>query len=332
MARNFTRSISGVRSSSASSSTRSLKSSHDSSRLAYSALESRSVGVVESVTLTCKSSLLYACAIRDLDVATCRCRGRLARTPSARCPTKGRGQAEAAGRALAAMGVELDACVTSPKVRARDTAALACKALGIEPEEDAAPRGRPVRPARGGRGSRRGGAAGGPRPRLLAGREPADGRAGAHEEGRRWPPSTAASSWSCSVRGSWHFWLRRADRGQQRAAEVARLQPDPLALEAGEQHLAAGGQVGRQRLQPAVAVGAGRRCGASSGLRSRALRPARRRSSSTSSARSRSAWACTRGSISSQSWMSPSSCCSALAVRTPSVAPLPSAGRAISST
>ena len=49
---------------------------------------------------------------------------------------KGRGQAEAAGRALAALGVGIDACVTSPKVRARDTAALACAALGVEPEED----------------------------------------------------------------------------------------------------------------------------------------------------------------------------------------------------
>ena len=53
MARNFTRSISGVRSSSASSSTRSLKSSHDSSRLEYISVEFRSGVVSESVTLTC---------------------------------------------------------------------------------------------------------------------------------------------------------------------------------------------------------------------------------------------------------------------------------------
>ena len=59
---------------------------------------------------------------------------------------KGRRQAEAAGRALAAMGVELDACVTSPKVRARDTAELACKALGIQPLEDPRLEGGPFDP------------------------------------------------------------------------------------------------------------------------------------------------------------------------------------------
>ncbi|MFI5027469.1 MAG: SixA phosphatase family protein [Solirubrobacterales bacterium] len=51
-----------------------------------------------------------------------------------RLTEKGERQAEAAGRALAAMGVELGACLTSPKVRAADTARLACKALGVEPE------------------------------------------------------------------------------------------------------------------------------------------------------------------------------------------------------
>jgi phosphohistidine phosphatase len=48
---------------------------------------------------------------------------------------KGRRQAEWAGRGLAALGVELDACLTSPKVRARDTAAIACEHLAVEPEE-----------------------------------------------------------------------------------------------------------------------------------------------------------------------------------------------------
>lgn len=47
---------------------------------------------------------------------------------------KGERQAEAAGRALAALGVELDACLTSPKVRALDTAKIACSRLGLEPE------------------------------------------------------------------------------------------------------------------------------------------------------------------------------------------------------
>lgn len=47
---------------------------------------------------------------------------------------KGERQSELAGRALAALGVRIDACLTSPKVRAADTARLACLALGIEPE------------------------------------------------------------------------------------------------------------------------------------------------------------------------------------------------------
>jgi phosphohistidine phosphatase len=47
---------------------------------------------------------------------------------------KGREQARAAGGALTALGVELDACLTSPKVRAADTARLACEPLGAEPE------------------------------------------------------------------------------------------------------------------------------------------------------------------------------------------------------
>jgi phosphohistidine phosphatase len=48
---------------------------------------------------------------------------------------KGREQARAAGAALAALGVELDACMTSPKVRAAETARLACEQLGdVEPQ------------------------------------------------------------------------------------------------------------------------------------------------------------------------------------------------------
>jgi phosphohistidine phosphatase len=45
---------------------------------------------------------------------------------------KGRVQACAAGAALKALGVPLDACVASPHVRARDTALLACEALELE--------------------------------------------------------------------------------------------------------------------------------------------------------------------------------------------------------
>ena len=48
----------------------------------------------------------------------------------------GRQQARTAGDALARLGVEFDACVTSPKVRARDTARLACEPLGVEVSED----------------------------------------------------------------------------------------------------------------------------------------------------------------------------------------------------
>ncbi len=48
---------------------------------------------------------------------------------------KGERQSRAAGAALAALGVEIDACLTSPRVRAVQTAELACEALGIEPEK-----------------------------------------------------------------------------------------------------------------------------------------------------------------------------------------------------
>jgi phosphohistidine phosphatase len=51
-----------------------------------------------------------------------------------RLTPEGERQSEAAGRAIAALGVPIDACLTSPKVRAADTARLACRALGIEPE------------------------------------------------------------------------------------------------------------------------------------------------------------------------------------------------------
>jgi phosphohistidine phosphatase len=57
-------------------------------------------------------------------------------SPDAQRPLtdKGRAQAEAAGAALAQLGVELDACLTSPRVRAADTAKLACAPLGVQPE------------------------------------------------------------------------------------------------------------------------------------------------------------------------------------------------------
>ena len=53
---------------------------------------------------------------------------------SRRLTSKGERQARAAGEALAALGAHIDACLTSPKVRALETARIACDALGIEPE------------------------------------------------------------------------------------------------------------------------------------------------------------------------------------------------------
>jgi phosphohistidine phosphatase len=46
---------------------------------------------------------------------------------------RGRGQSVAAGRALAALGITFQDVFTSPKVRALDTARLACEQLGCEP-------------------------------------------------------------------------------------------------------------------------------------------------------------------------------------------------------
>jgi phosphohistidine phosphatase len=46
---------------------------------------------------------------------------------------KGEQQSRAAGRALSALGVEVSACLASPKVRAAETARLACESLGVDP-------------------------------------------------------------------------------------------------------------------------------------------------------------------------------------------------------
>jgi phosphohistidine phosphatase len=45
---------------------------------------------------------------------------------------KGEEQARNAGKALKKLGVNIDACLASPKVRAADTAKLACEALDID--------------------------------------------------------------------------------------------------------------------------------------------------------------------------------------------------------
>lgn len=60
-----------------------------------------------------------------------------------RLTAKGELQARAAGSALRELGAQIEACLASPKVRARDTARLACEALGIEVEATEALRGGP---------------------------------------------------------------------------------------------------------------------------------------------------------------------------------------------
>lgn len=50
-----------------------------------------------------------------------------------RLTARGERQADAAGKALARLGIEFDAVFSSPKVRALDTAKLACESLGVDP-------------------------------------------------------------------------------------------------------------------------------------------------------------------------------------------------------
>ncbi len=55
--------------------------------------------------------------------------------PERRLPHRGAAPAREAGLALARVGVRFGLVFTSPKVRALDTARLACEALGVEPVE-----------------------------------------------------------------------------------------------------------------------------------------------------------------------------------------------------
>ena len=64
-----------------------------------------------------------------------------------RLTAKGERQSEAAGRALAALEVSVDAVLTSPKTRARETAEIACRSLGVEVEEAKELRGGDFDPA-----------------------------------------------------------------------------------------------------------------------------------------------------------------------------------------
>jgi phosphohistidine phosphatase len=51
-----------------------------------------------------------------------------------RLTEKGERQSQAAGRALAVLGVNVDSCLSSPKLRAEQTARLACEHLDVEVE------------------------------------------------------------------------------------------------------------------------------------------------------------------------------------------------------
>ncbi len=56
---------------------------------------------------------------------------------------RGAMQADAAGRALAVLGVHIDACLSSPKLRAVQTAERACEPLGLRVIIEAALSGEP---------------------------------------------------------------------------------------------------------------------------------------------------------------------------------------------
>ena len=58
-----------------------------------------------------------------------------------RLTARGKRQSRFAGAALAALGAEIETCLTSPKARAIETARIACEALGLEPEPTDALRG-----------------------------------------------------------------------------------------------------------------------------------------------------------------------------------------------
>jgi phosphohistidine phosphatase len=80
-----------------------------------------------------------------------------------RLTPKGERQAEAAGRALAMLGADIDVCLSSPKVRAEQTARIVCEPLGLEVETSEALAGGAFDPL--GLAAERGGV-------LLVGHEP----------------------------------------------------------------------------------------------------------------------------------------------------------------
>lgn len=56
---------------------------------------------------------------------------------------RGARQAESVGRSLARLGAQIDVCLTSPKLRAVQTAELACEPLGVTPTIEPALAGEP---------------------------------------------------------------------------------------------------------------------------------------------------------------------------------------------
>lgn len=69
-------------------------------------------------------------------------------SPDAERPltSEGERQGDNAGRALAALGVTLEGCLTSPKVRARETARRVCEPLAVEPVHEPRLSGGPFDP------------------------------------------------------------------------------------------------------------------------------------------------------------------------------------------
>jgi phosphohistidine phosphatase len=57
---------------------------------------------------------------------------------------RGLRQADAAGQALARLGVNIDICLSSPKVRALQTAERACEPLGVEVKPERGLAGEPI--------------------------------------------------------------------------------------------------------------------------------------------------------------------------------------------
>jgi phosphohistidine phosphatase len=58
-----------------------------------------------------------------------------------RLTDKGKRQAAHAGKAIVALEIEIEVCLTSPKVRSLQTAKIVCEELGMEPEIDERLRG-----------------------------------------------------------------------------------------------------------------------------------------------------------------------------------------------